>query len=96
MHILAAVAVQSPAEELHAHDGEGIVEGEQCEAKAGEAEGQGRQGGWVRGAVAAACPGPPALTAGGMPLALASDHRKVSAGEGPRGSWWGTLGTDAP
>lgn len=45
MHILAAVAVQSPAEELHAHDGEGIVEGEQCEAEAGEAEGQGRQGG---------------------------------------------------
>lgn len=70
MHILAAVAVQSPAEELHAHDGEGIVEGEQCEAEAGEAEGQGRQGG-RGGAVAAARPGPPALTAGGMPLALA-------------------------
>lgn len=68
-HLLAAVGGQSPIEELHAHDGEGIVEGEQREAKAGEAEGQGSQGG--RGRAAAARPVSPALTAGGMPLALA-------------------------
>lgn len=37
-HLLAAVGRQSPVEELHAHDGERIVEGEQREAEAGEVE----------------------------------------------------------
>lgn len=40
-HVLATVVVQSSVEELHPDDGEGIVEGEQGEAEAGEAEGTG-------------------------------------------------------
>ena len=40
---LAAVGVEDPAEEFHAHDGEGVVEDEQGEAQAGE-EGQKGQG----------------------------------------------------
>lgn len=40
VHLLAAVGVEDAIEEFHAHDGEGVVEGEQGEAQAEEEEGQ--------------------------------------------------------
>lgn len=58
-HSLAAVGGQPPTEELHAHNGEGIVEGEQREAKAGKAEGQGQSGQEGGDGAAAARPGLP-------------------------------------
>lgn len=49
MYSLAAVGVQDPTEEFHAHDGEGVVEDEQGEAQAGE-EGQRGRVTWGRAA----------------------------------------------
>lgn len=65
---LAAVGVEDSAEEFHAHDGEGVVKGEQGEAQAGEEgqKGEGDGGPGRRGQLARQPwpPETPALTAG--------------------------------
>lgn len=91
-HSLAAVGVEDPTEELHAHDGERVVEDEQGEAQAGE---EGRKGRVTQGAAgtgSCGSPGvlrPPGLT-GERHAPSQVHHCKESAGEGPRDSGLGS------
>lgn len=85
MYSLAAVGVEDPTEELHAHDGEGVVEDEQSEAQAGE-EGQRHrvtsgQAGEPASSGSPASSDPRADWWRGMPLASFTDW-EVPAGKG--------------
>lgn len=85
MDSLAAVGVEDPAEELHAHDGEGVVEDEQGEAQA------------AGGADSDRGPAEPASRAARLTHGAQGERRaparfsawEVPAGKGPRASGLG-------